>query len=260
MIKTKIDMTGWIMSEHGVSDSKLTVIKQVEDHIKPNGKHEAKWLCVCNCKKHTVLEVLGYSIRNGSTKSCGCLKNEKIRKYNTYKLYETYGIGIASNCEEKFYFDLEDYDLIKDFCWYKDITTGYMKTRTSENKWIYMHRLLTKNKYSLVDHINLNKLDNRKENLRKATKRVNILNRNGVISTNTSGITGVHFSNQREKWIAQICVSNQTKYIGCFTEKEDAIRARLQAEKEYFGEFAPQRHLFEEYGIEDDFSTNKKEE
>lgn len=38
-----------------------------------------------------------------------------------------------------------------------------------------------------------------------------------------------------------------------FVNKEDAIRARLRAERQYFGEFAPQRHLFEEYGIEDEF-------
>lgn len=37
--------------------------------------------------------------------------------------------------------------------------------------------------------------------------------------------------------------------IGTFNDKNDAIIARLKAEKEYFGEFAPQQHLFEEYGI-----------
>lgn len=40
------------------------------------------------------------------------------------------------------------------------------------------------------------------------------------------------------------------KSLGKFINKKDAIVARLKAEKEYFGEFAPQRRLFEEYGIE----------
>ena len=41
--------------------------------------------------------------------------------------------------------------------------------------------------------------------------------------------------------------------LGSYQNKKDAIRARLVAEKQYFGEFAPQRHLFKEYGIEDEF-------
>ena len=45
MVKVQIDMTGWVMSEHGVSDSRLTVIRQDEDHISPNGKRYARWLC-----------------------------------------------------------------------------------------------------------------------------------------------------------------------------------------------------------------------
>ena len=252
MIKVKIDMTGWVMSEHGIPDSRLTVIRQVDDHVKPNGKHEAKWLCRCNCEKHTVFEVLGYSIKDGSIKSCGCLKIERTKecckKYNTYKFDKAYGIGIASNCDEEFYFDLEDYDKIKQYCWYKD-TTGYMKTRTPENKWIHMHRLITDNKYELVDHINHNQLDNRKCNLRDATKRVNILNRLDVISTNKSRFTGVYWDNTRQRWVANICVGNKNYYLGSFINKEDAIITRLKAEKEHFGDFAPQRHLFEEYGV-----------
>lgn len=49
MVKVREDMTGWIMSEHGVPDSKLTILRQCEDYIKPNGKREAQWLCQCNC-------------------------------------------------------------------------------------------------------------------------------------------------------------------------------------------------------------------
>ena len=44
-------------------------------------------------------------------------------------------------------------------------------------------------------------------------------------------------------------MNNKTKYLGSFKNKEGAIKARLEAEAKYFGEFAPQRHLFEQYGI-----------
>lgn len=53
--------------------------------------------------------------------------------------------------------------------------------------------------------------------------------------------------------IAQITVNYKNKRLGVYQNKKDAIRARLKSEIEYFGEFAPQRHLFKEYGIEDEF-------
>ena len=40
-------------------------------------------------------------------------------------------------------------------------------------------------------------------------------------------------------------MNNKTKYLGSFKNKEGAIKARLEAEAKYFGEFAPQKHLFE---------------
>ena len=258
MIKVKKDITGWKMWEHGIPQSRIIIVQQAEDYIKPNGKHEAMWLCRCNCGNSKIWPVVGYQITSGKTLSCGCVRKEHVvescKKYNSYNLEGSFGIGIASNCNEEFYFDLEDYDKIKEYCWYKDFTTGYIKTKTPDNKWIYLHRFLINNQYTLVDHINHNKLDNRKANLRNATKKQNMLNRDGVISTNTSGITGVYFRNKSNKWIAQICIDNQVKYLGIFSDRKDAIKARLQAEAKYFKKFAPQRHLFKQYGIlEDDF-------
>lgn len=65
-----IDMTGWKMSEHGVPNSRWTVIKRVPS----NG--EAKWLCQCSCDKHTIKEVVGSDLRDGKSRSCGCLQKE----------------------------------------------------------------------------------------------------------------------------------------------------------------------------------------
>ena len=57
-----------------------------------------------------------------------------------------------------------------------------------------------------------------------------------------------------KKWIAYITVNKKRMHLGSFSDKEDAIKARLQAEAKYFKEFAPQRHLFKQYGVlEDDF-------
>ena len=66
---------------------------------------------------------------------------------------------------------------------------------------------------------------------------------------NQSGIMGVGFNKSSQQWRARITVNGVPIYLGSFNNKEDAIKTRLQAEIKYFGEFAPQKHLYEQYGI-----------
>lgn len=255
MVKVKEDMTGWIMSEHGVHDSRLTVIEQVEDYIKPNGEHCAQWLCECSCNLHAKLIVRGTNLKNGHTKSCGCLARELFsqihKKQNEYDLSGEYGIGYCSNTGSEFYFDLEDYDKIKNYCWHEDVDwSGHHTVRTKMKtidgwKNIRMHVFLG---YKLCDHIDRNSLNNRKNNLKQATAIENARNRSKQ-SNNTSGFIGVSYDKNKSKWYAQIVVDRKNKYLGSFKNINDAIKARLEAEAKYFGEFAPQRHLFEEHGI-----------
>lgn len=96
----KIDMTGWIMSEHGVPDSRLTVIKEVEPHISSSGNKSIQYLCECSCSsdngKHLTIIVRGANLRNGNTKSCGCIAKEKIIERNisqgrTINIGDTFG-------------------------------------------------------------------------------------------------------------------------------------------------------------------------
>lgn len=96
----KIDMTGWIMSEHGVPDSRLTVIKEVEPHISSGGNKSIQYLCECSCLsddgKHPTIIVRGAHLRNGNTKSCGCIVKEKIIERNisqgkTINIGDTFG-------------------------------------------------------------------------------------------------------------------------------------------------------------------------
>lgn len=211
---------------------KLTVIKRVE-----NTKHgSAQWLCKCDCGNEII--VIGNNLVRNHTKSCGCLKieiqYETHKKYNTYDLSGEYGIGYTSK-EEEFYFDLEDYDKIKDYCWYIN-NEGYVTTKQSE----MMHRIITdcpSNK--LVDHKHggNTRNDNRKNNLRVCTRQENNRNKKPKLNTK-SGVTGVVWHNKNKKWIAQITVNYKTIYLGSFENKEDAINARKEAEDKYFGEFS----------------------
>tara|TARA_B100000131_G_scaffold153436_1_gene148775 strand:- start:76 stop:621 length:546 start_codon:yes stop_codon:yes gene_type:complete len=92
-----------------------------------------------------------------------------------------------------------------------------------------------------IDHINGNKLDNRIKNLRLATNQENQWNRSSLQRNNTSGKTGVTWYARHKKWVAQIEVSDNQKRkgynLGYYTKKEDAIQARIEAEKKYFGDF-----------------------
>ena len=96
----------------------------------------------------------------------------------------------------------------------------------------------------IVDHINHKRADNRKRNLRVCKRAENDRNR-GLYATNTSGISGVHFDKKRNKWIANITYNRRRIFIGRFSHKEEAIRARLLKEAELFKDFAPQRALLE---------------
>lgn len=128
--------------------------------------------------------------------------------------------------------DRENYNLVNDCKWCLD-KNGYVKNSKQE----YLHRIITKETSLYVDHINGNKLDNRKSNLRVCSNADNLKNRVKLPISNTSGILGVRYRTDRGKWYAEIQVNNRKIYLGSYINKEDAIRARLEAEFRYFGEY-----------------------
>lgn len=66
---------------------------------------------------------------------------------------------------------------------------------------------------------------------------------------NKSGIVGVSWNKKRNNWKSVLVFEGKEKYLGSFKNKDDAIKARLLAEIQYYGEYAPQKHLFNQYGI-----------
>jgi hypothetical protein len=166
-------------------------------------------------------------------------------KTNVYDLTGEYGIGYTSKGEE-FWFDLEDYDKIKDYCWYL-AGHGYFKARTlkSDNfksDKIYLHRIIMDAKDGeLVDHIHHNKnecnYDNRKSNLRIVGYSENGMN-SVIPANNKSGCKGVFYDNTYNKWVARICINRKTIQIGSYESISDAIDARQDAEKKYFGKYS----------------------
>jgi hypothetical protein len=239
----KIDLTG---KRYG----RLLVIRE-------NGKsknNNTKWLCQCDCGNETT--VTGGNLSYGSVKSCGCLAKEETskrrkssRRPNKYNLENEFGIGYVD--DKEFYFDLEDYNKIKEFNWSIN-KYGYL-TSSYNGKRIMFHQIILDklNDEQVPDHKNRNPLDNRKENLRASSRLENSWNKS-VSKRNTSGVTGVSSYNWGDKhWRSCIDVNHKRIIMGYFANFDDAVKARLQAEKQYYGEFAPQKHLFEQYGIEE---------
>lgn len=261
MIKVREDMTGWRMWEHGVPDSRWIVIARTDDYIeKGTGRHRTCWLCECACEKHTRREVVEHNLITGDSKSCGCLRvyaainnGKTTKKYNEVVLnlqdeHGLYGVGYCSNTNTEFFFDMDDYNIIKEYCWLEHVIRGYHALEAkipNQKETTRMHWLLVGKYY---DHKDRNPLNNRRYNLRPANNIENAQNRT-IQSNNTSGIIGVCWHSSKQRWIASITVNKKRKELGRFKNKEDAIRARLQAEKQYFVEFAPQKHLFKNYGI-----------
>lgn len=248
MLKIRNDLTGKTFG-------RLKVIERVEDYHTPKGEPKAQYLCECSCENHTQVIVRADHLRSGNTKSCGCLSFEtkqKIakekKKLNKYNLLGDYGIGYFYNSDKEFYFDLEDYDKIKDYRWYLN-NNGYALAWVGDKQQTLHSLIMGKEKGKEIDHKDRNRLNNRKENLRFTTHRNN--SRNTKLPTNnTSGFMGVSFDKKRNKWVASLYIDRKQVYSKGFINKEDAIKARLKVELEYYGiEYAPQRHLFKEYGI-----------
>ena len=135
--------------------------------------------------------------------------------------------------------DDSDFEWLNQWKWHY-LNIGYAARRdySQKGKYVYMHRLIIgfPTNYQ-ADHINRNKLDNRRSNLRMATKSQNMVNTDLRI-TNTSGYRGVYWDKNRNKWVAEIMIHYKKKHLGRFIHKEDAAKAYLYESKESFGEFA----------------------
>lgn len=162
----------------------------------------------------------------------------KIRCPMIYEFIDDYVKCINPNTNPNvvFLIDLDDLDKVKlKSKFWGAYTNGYI---TATNLKTSLHRFLMNcPKNMQIDHINRDKTDNRKSNLRICTSYQNCQNV-GVKQNNKSGCKGVHFCKTHKKWKVTIKHNCKQISLGYYHNKEEAIDVYKNAAIKYHGEFA----------------------
>lgn len=130
--------------------------------------------------------------------------------------------------------DLADVERVKQCAWSK-ATKGYVYCNKLK---VYLHVFLLGKKDGLqIDHINRDRLDNRKSNLRRVTQGQN--SRNSKIHIdNRSGYKGVHFDEGTNKFRSRIYVDGKSIHLGVFHNAKDAALAYDDAARKHYGQYS----------------------
>lgn len=201
----------------------------VIDYVGEDAHGKPRWLCQCDCG--TWRELSHHNLLVNKSRSCGCEKRKV--KLNKYILTDEVCKCILSNGEECL-FDREDYPKIAQYKWSKH-SSNYVYSIINGHGAAFHRLIVDCPEGMVVDHINRNPLDNRKCNLRICTPLQNSWNT--IHPRFKAEHRGV--SKLKDEWVVKICVNRETITIGRYKNFEDAVDARLKAEKFYFGEFAP---------------------
>lgn len=211
--------------------------------------------CHCGCGRKTSLATFSNS-KNGNIEGIPVrfIHNHHSRhlrpavKYEIFEGVPCVWIPLTRGCWTIVYEC--DYKSIEDVSW-SCTRDGYACSGT-HRKTILLHRFLCSAANDMeVDHINGNRLDNRRSNFRIVTGQENGMNRS-IHNTNTSGFPGV--SSRGTKWAARIKVDQVNIRLGSFYKFEDAVEARKAAEIKYFGEFrrSEQNRIVQKVGPKSD--------
>lgn len=141
--------------------------------------------------------------------------------------------------------DQKDYCRLGHFKWYvighrgkfyaaRSVRAGKLKFKT-----LALHReIMNQPRKKIVDHKNCDSLDNRRDNLRLATRAQNTYNRRKKKTKTSSRFIGVCFEKRTQRWAAYVMHKGKTYWLGRFKSEIEAAKARDRAAPKYHGEFA----------------------
>lgn len=205
---------------------------------KGSGKWAGAVCCICGAPFSCSFKDKPYCNKHWQRMySNGTVESKPRQRTNKYEIFGnllliTTASGIILTA------DAEDYELLSKYSW-SISKTGYPVANIS-GRVTKLHRYLLniKDPNVIVDHINGNPFDNRRQNLRLCKNAENVRNCK-VSKNNTSGYTGIQKVKKSGKYRARITINRKEINLGRFEKIEDAIKARVEAERKYFGDFAP---------------------
>ena len=137
--------------------------------------------------------------------------------------------------------DDEDYEEVSKYFWHRD-AQGYVVSAISF-KNIRLHRfIMDAPKGSMLDHIDGNRLNNTKGNLRYVTCSQNCMNQRKSRG-GTSKYKGVYIGWNKHRWYAAVRKNGKQNYLGSFKTEENAALAYNKVALELFGEHACLNHI-----------------
>lgn len=208
--------------------------------------HKAVWLCDCDCGNKSIPKYGCSLTGKNPTKSCGCLQKEFSkenikktiksnigrRKGNEYVKHQEYYEGFDSN-ENVFLIDLDDFNIVSQHTWIIN-DNGYFSTLINDKK-VYLHRFIlgcSHNDGIVVDHIDGNRSDCRKKNLRKGDRFINAWNAKTI---NRYGAKNIR--KRCNKYEVRATYKGTQYYIGLFADLKDAVKARVDFENKNYPEY-----------------------
>lgn len=203
----------------------------------PNNNYRTRWHCICDCGN--TKDVLQQNLCNGHVKSCGCYHRERDKEKLSIlnaslnreshdetktRLYRIW-IGIKSRCFNPAHSSYKNYG-----------SRGITMCAEWKDSFLSFKTWSVSNGYNdslSIDRIDVNG-DYSPDNCRWVSNSIQQFNKRRT-NRNTSGYVGVSWNKKDKRWVAYITKNGITHSLGSFTNLEDAITARKNAEIKFFG-------------------------
>ncbi|MDD5061650.1 MAG: HNH endonuclease [Candidatus Marinimicrobia bacterium] len=134
----------------------------------------------------------------------------------------------------KIILDSKDQYLLKEHSWFN--CRGRIRIKIKNKQFFLHHLILPPKEGFVIDHINRNRLDNRRCNLRYVTHSQSQMNRSKQ-KNNTSGFRGVYWNKHAKKWVSIIGIKGKLIHLGYYINIEEAAKAYKNKAMELFGEY-----------------------